>query len=237
MFAHCVGRYYEVDTADSAPEALLCNRLSPHLARYSPMHSCVLIAHTPRQLIALLALHNSTCTDQAYIVSRWDRLLIFGALNLGALAIFVICFTLFPILSLKPRKFAILYVHISFPVLALASYSSQDGGVENAYIESSCHRQIVQQHPDQHNIQQDISTSLHRSLALESACRSTPPPGGMALHNRSKSIMRPLGRSLDCISLRLSQLETLSSSIRHPNILILCCTCLSTSADQYLIFP
>ena len=42
------------------------------------------------------------------IVSRWDRLLIFGGCNLAALACFVICFALFPVLSLKPRKFAIL---------------------------------------------------------------------------------------------------------------------------------
>lgn len=37
----------------------------------------------------------------------------FGGLNLAALALFVVCFTLFPILSLKPRKFAILYVYAS----------------------------------------------------------------------------------------------------------------------------
>ncbi|ROV97654.1 hypothetical protein VSDG_04581 [Cytospora chrysosperma] len=42
-------------------------------------------------------------------LSRWDRLLIFGACNLGALACFVICFALFPVLSLKPRKFVILW--------------------------------------------------------------------------------------------------------------------------------
>ena len=41
-------------------------------------------------------------------VSRWDRLLVFGGCNLAALACFVICFALFPVLSLKPRKFAIL---------------------------------------------------------------------------------------------------------------------------------
>lgn len=41
-------------------------------------------------------------------VSRWDRLLVFGACNLAALACFVICFTLFPVLSLRPRKFVIL---------------------------------------------------------------------------------------------------------------------------------
>ncbi|GAB7355737.1 hypothetical protein MBLNU459_g6429t1 [Dothideomycetes sp. NU459] len=44
-----------------------------------------------------------------FALSRWDRLLVFGGLNLAALALFVVCFTLMPILSLKPRKFAILY--------------------------------------------------------------------------------------------------------------------------------
>jgi hypothetical protein len=43
-------------------------------------------------------------------VSRWDRLLIFGGCNLGALACFVLCFALLPVMVAKPRKFAILYV-------------------------------------------------------------------------------------------------------------------------------
>lgn len=42
------------------------------------------------------------------IVSRWDRMLIFGACNLGAAVCFMICFFLFPVLTLKPRKFAVL---------------------------------------------------------------------------------------------------------------------------------
>jgi hypothetical protein len=41
-------------------------------------------------------------------VSRWDRLLIFGGLNLAAVALFVVAFTLMPVLALKPRKFVIL---------------------------------------------------------------------------------------------------------------------------------
>ncbi|KAL8787138.1 MAG: hypothetical protein Q9213_002354 [Squamulea squamosa] len=45
-----------------------------------------------------------------FALSRWDRLLVFGACNAAALVCFVICFALFPVLSLKPRKFAILYV-------------------------------------------------------------------------------------------------------------------------------
>jgi len=44
-----------------------------------------------------------------FAMSRWDRLLVFAGCNLGALACFVICFALFPVLSLRPRKFAILW--------------------------------------------------------------------------------------------------------------------------------
>lgn len=47
-------------------------------------------------------------------MSRWDRLLVFGACNVAALACFVLCFALFPILWPVPRKFAILCV---YPVL------------------------------------------------------------------------------------------------------------------------
>ncbi|KAG9679955.1 SFT2-domain-containing protein, partial [Aureobasidium melanogenum] len=45
-----------------------------------------------------------------FALSRWDRLLVFGALNLAAIALFVVCFTLMPVLTLRPRKFAILIV-------------------------------------------------------------------------------------------------------------------------------
>ncbi|KAK8196524.1 Protein transport protein sft2 [Zalaria obscura] len=60
-----------------------------------------------------------------FALSRWDRLLIFGALNLAALALFVVCFTLLPILSLRPRKFAILWSMAS--VLFLASWAIMMG--------------------------------------------------------------------------------------------------------------
>jgi len=43
-----------------------------------------------------------------HTVSRWDRILIFGACNLGALACFVLVFALWPIMMAKPKKFAIL---------------------------------------------------------------------------------------------------------------------------------
>ncbi|KIV88940.1 hypothetical protein PV10_08566 [Exophiala mesophila] len=56
-----------------------------------------------------------------FALSRWDRLLIFGGCNLAALACFVICFALFPVLSLKPRKFAILWSVGS--ILFLASWA------------------------------------------------------------------------------------------------------------------
>lgn len=60
-----------------------------------------------------------------FALSRWDRLLIFGAFNLAAAACFVICFTLFPVLAIKPRKFAILWSIGS--VLFLASWAVMMG--------------------------------------------------------------------------------------------------------------
>ncbi|PLN76380.1 SFT2-domain-containing protein [Aspergillus taichungensis] len=47
--------------------------------------------------------------DGFFALSRWDRMLIFIACNVGAAVCFFICFFLFPVLSLKPRKFAILW--------------------------------------------------------------------------------------------------------------------------------
>ncbi|PTU22471.1 hypothetical protein P175DRAFT_0433622 [Aspergillus ochraceoroseus IBT 24754] len=47
--------------------------------------------------------------DSFLALSRWDRMLIFFACNLGAAVCFVICFFLFPVLSMKPRKFAVLW--------------------------------------------------------------------------------------------------------------------------------
>lgn len=60
-----------------------------------------------------------------FALSRWDRILIFGALNLAALALFVVCFTLMPVLSLKPRKFAILWTMAS--LLFLSSWAVMMG--------------------------------------------------------------------------------------------------------------
>ncbi|KAI3392155.1 hypothetical protein diail_6133 [Diaporthe ilicicola] len=60
-----------------------------------------------------------------FALSRWDRLMIFGACNLGALACFVICFFLFPVLSLRPSKFVILWTLGS--ALFLASFAAVMG--------------------------------------------------------------------------------------------------------------
>ena len=51
---------------------------------------------------------NTDIIIRSAIVSRWDRLLIFGACNVGALICFLLCFLLLPFLLLKFRKFAIL---------------------------------------------------------------------------------------------------------------------------------
>lgn len=66
-----------------------------------------------------------------FALSRWDRLMIFGACNLGAAACFVICFTLFPVLSLRPRKFAILWSVGSS--LFLASFAAVMGPMNYVY--------------------------------------------------------------------------------------------------------
>jgi len=62
-----------------------------------------------------------------FALSRWDRLLVFGGLNLAAIALFVVCFTLLPILSLKPRKFAILWSMAS--ALFLGSWAVMMGPI------------------------------------------------------------------------------------------------------------
>ncbi|ROT37007.1 SFT2-domain-containing protein [Sodiomyces alkalinus F11] len=59
------------------------------------------------------------------VLSRWDRLMIFGACNLAALACFVICFALFPVLSLRPTKFVILWTLGS--IFFLASFAAVMG--------------------------------------------------------------------------------------------------------------
>ncbi|KAK6462968.1 Got1/Sft2-like family-domain-containing protein [Scheffersomyces coipomensis] len=53
---------------------------------------------------------NYVTTDPGYFeLSRWDRMLIFGLTFAGSVSCYLICIFLFPVLSLKPRKFAILW--------------------------------------------------------------------------------------------------------------------------------
>ncbi|KAF4998104.1 hypothetical protein FGRMN_3401 [Fusarium graminum] len=66
-----------------------------------------------------------------FVLSRWDRLLIFGACNLAAVACFVICFTLFPVLSVRPRKFVILWSVGS--LMFLASFAAVMGPMNYIY--------------------------------------------------------------------------------------------------------
>ncbi|KAK8156247.1 Got1/Sft2-like family-domain-containing protein [Phyllosticta citrichinensis] len=62
-----------------------------------------------------------------FALSRWDRLLVFGGLNLAAAAMFITCFALMPtgIFVLKPTKFAVLWTMGS--VLFLASWAVMMG--------------------------------------------------------------------------------------------------------------
>ncbi|KAI4139031.1 MAG: hypothetical protein L6R39_006493 [Caloplaca ligustica] len=65
-----------------------------------------------------------------FALSRWDRLLVFAACNAAAVVCFVICFAIFPVLSLRPRKFAILWSMGS--MLFLASWAVLMGPVQYA---------------------------------------------------------------------------------------------------------
>ncbi|KAI9752343.1 MAG: protein transport protein sft2 [Lichina confinis] len=60
-----------------------------------------------------------------FILSRWDRILLFAGCNIGALVCFTICFFLFPGLAAFPRKFAILWSMGS--MLFLASWAALMG--------------------------------------------------------------------------------------------------------------
>lgn len=66
-----------------------------------------------------------------FVLSRWDRMLVFAFCNLAAAACFVICFTLFPVLSLRPRKFVILWTVGS--ALFLASFAAIMGPMNYIY--------------------------------------------------------------------------------------------------------
>jgi len=63
-------------------------------------------------------------------LSRWDRLLAFAACNLGAAVCFIVCFFLFPVLSLRPRKFAVLWTVGS--LLFLSSWAILQGPIAYA---------------------------------------------------------------------------------------------------------
>ncbi|KAI1467445.1 SFT2-domain-containing protein [Daldinia caldariorum] len=60
-----------------------------------------------------------------FVLSRWDRLLIFGACNLAAFICFLLCFVLWPVFVTKPSKFVILWTFGS--ILFLCSFGAMMG--------------------------------------------------------------------------------------------------------------
>ncbi|KAM0496791.1 hypothetical protein ACHAP9_002141 [Verticillium nonalfalfae] len=105
--------------------------------------------------------------DRGYVqlptteVSRWDRLMIFGACNLAALACFVICFALFPVLSLRPTKFVILWTLGS--IFFLASFAAMMGPM--AYVR---HLGSAERLPFTSAYFGSLGLSLYFSLGLRS---------------------------------------------------------------------
>ncbi|KAF3355563.1 hypothetical protein VDGD_08824 [Verticillium dahliae] len=96
-----------------------------------------------------------------FVLSRWDRLMIFGACNLAALACFVICFALFPVLSLRPTKFVILWTLGS--IFFLASFAAMMGPM--AYIR---HLGSAERLPFTSAYFGSLGLSLYFSLGLRS---------------------------------------------------------------------
>ncbi|BFZ64800.1 Protein transport protein sft2 [Saitoella coloradoensis] len=60
-------------------------------------------------------------------LSRWDRLLVFGACILGAAVCFLVAFLMMPVLVLKPRKFVMLWTVGS--LLFLSSFAALQGPI------------------------------------------------------------------------------------------------------------
>lgn len=53
---------------------------------------------------------NYVTSEPGYLeLSRWDRMLIFGLTFAGSVCCYTVCIFLFPVLLLKPRKFALLW--------------------------------------------------------------------------------------------------------------------------------
>jgi len=102
-----------------------------------------------------------------FVLSRWDRMLVFGACNLAALVCFVICFALFPIMATKPSKFAVLWSVGS--ILFLASFAAVMGPV--AYIK---HLASAPRLPFTAAYFGSIGLTLYFSLGLRSVFLTIP---------------------------------------------------------------
>ncbi|BFZ58404.1 Protein transport protein sft2 [Savitreella phatthalungensis] len=72
-----------------------------------------------------LPTHNGDVQPEEDTLSRWDRLLIFGALIAGAAVCFATAFLFLPVLALRPRKFVTLWTVGS--LLFLSSWAAIQG--------------------------------------------------------------------------------------------------------------
>ncbi|KAK9468798.1 Got1/Sft2-like family-domain-containing protein [Lipomyces arxii] len=71
--------------------------------------------------------NSSTQEPSWFTMSRWDRIVCFGICFLAAVVLFILCFALFPVLALRPRKFALLWTFAS--VLFVISFGCLQGPV------------------------------------------------------------------------------------------------------------
>ncbi len=99
--------YAPVSQDDGAPlpapaTAALPNAFKTRLARLNPFRD---------RLVYLEDDDNYVTSEPGYFeLSRWDRMLIFALTFGGLCCCYLICIFLFPVLLLKPRKFALLWL-------------------------------------------------------------------------------------------------------------------------------
>ncbi|CCH44946.1 putative membrane protein [Wickerhamomyces ciferrii] len=107
--------YDEEELEEQSPQSSFLSRLNPFNSNSNPVQ----LPDTEAQI-------NEPGSQNDYLeLSKWDRLIIFAVAMAGSLSCWIVCIFLFPILSLKPKKFALLWSLGS--ILFLFSFNSLYG--------------------------------------------------------------------------------------------------------------
>lgn len=106
-FFKSFSNYTELSQDDSAPlpppvlQPPSSNGFKARLQRFNPFRS---------ESVYLEDDNNYVTSEPGYLeLSRWDRMMLFALTFAASVICYLICIFLFPVLSLKPRKFALLW--------------------------------------------------------------------------------------------------------------------------------